>query len=232
MYNILICDDEADIVSALKIYLEREGYHTFCSNSGTEALKILETEEVHLILLDVMMPHLDGLQTMALVRENSNIPIILLTAKSEEKDKVEGLNMGADDYVTKPFSPTELLARVRSALRRYTMLGALKNRSGDGIWRVGGITLDTNLHRVEVDGEEVSLTLVEWEILKLLMTNAGKVFSTKEIWRAVWQSEPVGEKNTIAVHIHHLREKIEIVPSDPRYLKVVWARGYKIEDEK
>ncbi len=230
MYNILICDDEADIVTALQIYLSREGYNTLCANSGKEALEILKNNEVHLVLLDIMMPHLDGIETMARVRKNSNIPIILLTAKSEESDKILGLNMGADDYITKPFSPSELMARVRSALRRFTMLGALKNTVDEGVYRVGSITFDTNLHKVQLDGEEVTLTAVEYEILKLLISHVGKVFSTKEIWREVWQSEPVGEKNTIAVHIHHLREKLEINPAEPRYLKVVWGQGYKLDN--
>lgn len=228
MYNVLVCDDEADIVSALNIYLSSEGYRVFEAHGGYEALDVLKNEDIHLILLDVMMPRLNGIEVVKRVRENYNIPIILLTAKSEDADKVEGLNVGADDYITKPFSPVELLARVRSALRRYTMLGA--RTESENFFRVGGITLDADRHRVEVDGEEVILTNAEYEILKLLMTNPGKVFSTKEIWRSVWQSEPVGEKNTIAVHIHHLREKVEITPSDPRYLKVVWAQGYKIEE--
>lgn len=229
MYNVLVCDDEADIVSALNIYLTSEGYRVFDAHSGAEALDILKSEEIHLILLDVMMPSMNGIEVTSRVREESNIPIILLTAKSEDCDKVEGLNAGADDYITKPFSPTELLARVRSTLRRYTLLGAIRQDS-ENVLRVGGITLDTERHRVELDGEEVVLTNAEYEILKLLMKNPGKVFSTKEIWRSVWQSEPVGEKNTIAVHIHHLREKLEITPSEPRYLKVVWAQGYKIEE--
>ncbi len=229
MYNVLVCDDETDIVSALNIYLSSEGYRVFEADSGVAALEILKREEIHLILLDVMMPSMNGIEVTSRIRENSNIPIILLTAKSEDRDKVEGLNAGADDYITKPFSPAELLARVRSTLRRYTLLGSIHS-DAENVLRVGGIMLDTERHRVELDGEEVILTNAEYEILKLLMKNPGKVFSTKEIWRSVWQSEPVGEKNTIAVHIHHLREKLEITPSEPRYLKVVWAQGYKIEE--
>jgi len=229
VYNVLVCDDETDIVSALNIYLSSEGYRVFEADSGVAALEILKREEIHLILLDVMMPSMNGIEVTSRIRENSNIPIILLTAKSEDRDKVEGLNAGADDYITKPFSPAELLARVRSTLRRYTLLGSIHS-DAENVLRVGGIMLDTERHRVELDGEEVILTNAEYEILKLLMKNPGKVFSTKEIWRSVWQSEPVGEKNTIAVHIHHLREKLEITPSEPRYLKVVWAQGYKIEE--
>lgn len=231
MYSVLVCDDEADIVSALEIYLSSAGYRVFTANRGQEVLDALQKEEIHLILLDVMMPVMDGIEVVRRVRENSNIPIILLTAKSEERDKVEGLNVGADDYITKPFGADELLARVRSVLRRYTMLGAIPQEN-ENVYRVGGILLDDKRRRVELDGEEVVLTNAEYEILRLLMKNPGKVFSTKEIWRAVWQSEPVGEKNTIAVHIHHLREKLEITPSEPRYLKVVWAQGYKIEEGK
>lgn len=230
MYNILICDDEKDIVSALEIYLHAEGYTTFSAYTGRQALDLLSKEDIHLCLLDIMMPELDGISTLAALREHSNIPVILLTAKSEDSDKVLGLNTGADDYVTKPFSPTEVLARVRSQLRRYTQLGG--GKAEPTLLTVSGITLDDRAKEVTVDGEAVSLTPTEYEILKLLMQNVGTVFSPKEIYRRVWKDSPYGAEGTVAVHIRHLREKIEIDPAEPRYLKVVWAHGYKIEGEK
>ncbi len=227
MYKILICDDERDIVSALKIYLEAEGYETLCAYNGKEALEIIEKSEVNLLLMDIMMPVLDGISAMARLRETSNIPVILLTAKGEDTDKILGLNVGADDYITKPFNPVEVIARVRSQLRRYMQLGGNTETKNDFV--IGNIELNDNEKRVLVDGEEVNLTPTEFEILKLLMKNAGAVLSPKEIYRKVWNDEAYGAESTVAVHIRHLREKIEINPAEPRYLKVVWAHGYKME---
>jgi len=228
MYNILICDDEKDIVNALKIYMEAEGYNTVCAYNGNEAVKAVTQNEIHLALLDIMMPECDGITAMAKIREFSNVPVILLTAKGEDTDKVLGLNVGADDYVTKPFNPVELTARVRSQLRRFMKLGGSKENSND-ILVIGNIELNNNAKKVTVDGDEVSLTPTEFEILKLLMQNAGTVLSPKEIYRRVWNDEAFGAEGTVAVHIRHLREKIEINPAEPRYLKVVWAHGYKME---
>ncbi len=226
MYNILICDDERDIVSALEIYLGAEGYRTFLAYNGREALEIIEKEEIHLILMDVMMPTLDGITALKRLREFSNAPVILLTAKSQDNDKILGLNVGADDYVTKPFNPIEVLARVRSQLRRYTKLGGVATPE---VLRVGTVELDDKAKEVRVDGDEVSLTPTEYEILKLLMKEAGTVLSPKEIYKRVWGDAPYGAEGTVAVHIRHIREKIEINPAEPRYLKVVWAKGYKME---
>lgn len=227
MYNILICDDEKDIVSALKIYLEAEGYNTVTAYNGNEALEKLNEGEIHLVLMDIMMPECDGITAMVKIREISNIPVILLTAKSEDTDKILGLNVGADDYITKPFNPVEVIARVRSQLRRYMELGGgAKETNG---YTIGNIELDDNSKRVTVDGDEVALTPTEFEILKLLMKNKGKVLSPKEIYRAVWNDEAYGGEGTVAVHIRHIREKVEINPAEPRYLKVVWAHGYKME---
>ena len=228
MYNILICDDQPDIVNALKIYLAPEGYTLFEAFNGQEVLEILKTTEIHLILLDVMMPVMDGITTTAKIRETSNVPIILLTAKSETEDKVLGLNVGADDYITKPFIPVEVLARVRSQLRRYAKLGSCPAPAQQSI-TIGTITLDDRTKTVTVDGEAVSLTPTEYAILHLLMANPGKVYSTKLLYESVWQETPLGSEGAVAVHIRHLREKIEINPSEPRYLKVVWGQGYKIE---
>ena len=229
MYKILICDDEKDIVSALKIYLEAEGYETVAAYNGREALAALSWETVQLVLLDVMMPELDGISALAKIREESNVPVILLTAKSEDTDKILGLNLGADDYVTKPFNPVELLARVRSQLRRYLQLGG--SVAQDSL-RIGGITLDDKRKEVTVDGEPVSLTPTEYEILKLLMQHPGEVFQPKTLYRKVWNDEPYGAESTVAVHIRHLREKIEINPAEPRYIKAVWGQGYKFERGK
>lgn len=231
MYNILICDDEKDIVSALRIYLEGEGYKTFSAYNGREALDIIDKEEIHLVLMDIMMPEMDGITALRTLREHlmSNVPVLLLTAKSEDSDKVLGLNVGADDYITKPFSPTEALARVRSHLRRYMQLGGGQAAGEQKRLVVGGIELDDLAKEVFVDGEAVSLTPTEYEILKLLMQNVGVVFSPKEIYSRVWKNAPYGAEGTVAVHIRHLREKIEINPAEPRYLKVVWAKGYKME---
>ena len=230
MYNILVCDDEKDIVSALKIYLEPEGYRVLEAYNGQEALDILDREQVHLILLDIMMPKLDGISAVSKLREYSNVPVILLTAKSEDTDKVLGLNIGADDYITKPFNPLEVLARVRSQLRRYMRLGG--SSAGDSALNIGGISLDDGSKDVTVDGEPVSLTPTEYEILKLLMNNPGRVFSPREIYKLVWKDEPYGAESTVAVHIRHLREKVEINPAEPRYIKAVWGQGYKMERGK
>lgn len=229
MYNILICDDEKDIVSALEIYLQAEGYHTFSAYNGNEAYNIINNEEIHLAILDIMMPQCDGISAMVKIREISNLPVILLTAKSEDTDKILGLNVGADDYITKPFNPVEVIARVRSQLRRYMELGGGNATNKNG-FTVGNIELDDDAKRVTVDGDVISLTPTEYEILKLLMKNMGKVLSPKEIYRSVWQDEAFGGESTVAVHIRHLREKIEINPAEPRYLKVVWAHGYKMEE--
>ena len=228
MYNILICDDEKDIVNALKIYLNDTNYQIFEAYTGKEALEITEKENIHLILLDIMMPEMDGITAMAKIRAFSNVPIILLTAKSEDTDKVLGLNVGADDYVTKPFNPVELLARVKSQLRRYTQLGGA-NITPE-VLMIGGIALNDKTKIVTVDGEKISLTPKEYDILKLFMDNPGRVMSPKEIYRQVWKEAPFGTDNTVAVHIRHLREKIEINPTEPRYLKVVFGQGYKLEE--
>ena len=228
MYNILICDDQPDIVSALKIYLKPEGYNLYEAYTGLEALEIVQREEIHLVLLDIMMPKMDGIAATAKIREFSNVPIILLTAKSETEDKVLGLNVGADDYITKPFVPVEVLARVRSQLRRYAKLGC-KPEEDVGMLTIGTVTLDDRTKSVLVDGEQVALTPTEYSILRLLMSNPGKVFSTKALYESVWQEAALGSEGAVAVHIRHLREKIEINPSEPRYLKVVWGQGYKME---
>ena len=228
MYNVLICDDQPDIVNALKIYLAPEGYHLYEAYTGKEALELVKRHDIHLILLDVMMPVMDGITATSKIREFSNAPIILLTAKSETEDKVLGLNVGADDYITKPFVPVEVLARVRSQLRRYDRLGS-KPEKVEGNLTVGGVTLDDRTKTVSVDGEEVALTPTEYAILHLLMANPGKVFSTKVLYESVWQETALGSEGAVAVHIRHLREKIEINPSEPRYLKVVWGQGYKME---
>lgn len=227
MYNIIVCDDEKDIVSALEIYLTAEGYHVFRAENGREALTLAQNEDVHLMLLDVMMPQMDGLETLTRLREFSNIPVILLTAKSEDSDKILGLNVGADDYVTKPFNPVEVLARVRSQLRRYLQLGAGSVRPASIV--IGGIELDDSAKTVTVDGEPVALTPKEYDILRFLMTNAGAVFTPAEIYRRVWGDIPLNAAGAIAVHIRHLREKLEIDPAEPRYIKVVWGKGYKME---
>ena len=230
MYNILVCDDEKDIVSALTIYLTTAGYQVFPAYDGTEALDLLRREDIHLVLLDIMMPKLDGIAALTRLREASNVPVILLTAKSEDTDKIQGLNLGAADYVTKPFNPVEVLARVKSQLRRYLQLGGGTVRPT--ALRLGGIALDDRTKEVTLDGDPVSLTPREYDILHLLMGSPGTVFSPKRIYRAVWGEEPFGVENAVAVHIRHLREKLEIDPSDPRYIKVVWGQGYKMEGGK
>lgn len=227
MYNILICDDEKDIVSAIEIYLKTAGYSVYKAYNGKEAVDMVNAKDIQLVLMDVMMPQMDGITAMAKIKENSNVPVIMLTAKSEDTDKVLGLEVGADDYVTKPFNPVELLARVKSQLRRYMQLGGGETPKDKLV--IGGIELDDKSKQVTLDGEVMPLTPTEYGILKLLMQNVGKVFSTKEIYRAVWKEDPMGAEGSVAVHIRHLREKIEINPSDPRYIKVIWGRGYKME---
>ena len=227
MHNILICDDEKDIVEALKIYLGSPEYTLFEAYNGDEAIEIARREELHLIIMDIMMPKTDGLTAMSKIREFSNTPVILLTAKSEDNDKILGLNIGADDYITKPFNPLEVQARVRSQLRRYMNLGG-KVQEPD-TYKVGGLFLDNRSKVVSVDGEEILLTPKEFDILKLLISNQGKVFSPKEIYTLVWNEEPFGTDNTVAVHIRHIREKTEINPAEPRYIKVIFGKGYKIE---
>ena len=227
MYNILICDDERDIVAALKIYLEAEGYTTFAAFDGREALDVLRREKIHLVLMDVMMPALDGIAATAKLREESNVPVILLTAKSEDTDKVLGLNVGADDYVTKPFNPVELCARVRSQLRRYMQLGG--GKADDGTLTIGAVSLDEKAKEIRRDGEAIALTPTEYEILRFLMRHAGEVFSPRELYRRVWNGEPYGAENTVSVHIRHIREKLEVDPAEPRWIKAVWGQGYKFE---
>ena len=226
MYNILICDDEKDIVSALKIYLSCEDYQTFEAYNGSHALQIVKEKEIHLVLMDIMMPVMDGITAMTKLREFSNVPIILLTAKSEDSDKILGLNIGADDYITKPFNPVEVLARVKSQLRRYIKLGSAVIKPST--LKIGNIELDDETKTVTTDSEPVGLTPTEYDILKLMMENPGKVFSSADIYTKVWGDNPLGCENTVAVHIRHLREKLEINPAEPRYLKVVWGQGYKI----
>ena len=227
MANILICDDERDIVSALKIYLSSEGYTLFEAYTGREALEVVKKHDIHLILMDIMMPEMDGISATAKLRETCNVPIILLTAKSEDTDKVLGLNMGADDYITKPFNPMEVLARVRSQLRRYTSLGGMEQKPNRIV--IGGIALDDDTKTITVDGEPVSLTPIEYNILLLLMRHPGRVYSSAQIYEKVWNESAFGSEGAVAVHIRHLREKLEIDPSEPRWLKVVWGLGYKID---
>lgn len=229
MYNILVCDDDKEIVEAIEIYLSQEGYHVLKAYDGAEALKMLESQEVHLLVLDVMMPRLDGIRATLKIRENNSIPIIILSAKSEDADKILGLNVGADDYVTKPFNPLELVARVKSQLRRYTQLGGSVNEKSERVYEVGGLAINDDLKEVTVDGEVVKLTPIEYNILLLLMKNQGRVFSIDQIYESIWNEDAIGADNTVAVHIRHIREKIEINPKEPRYLKVVWGVGYKIE---
>lgn len=229
MYNILICDDEKDIVSALQIYLTADNYQLYTASNGAEAVKLADELELHLILMDVMMPVMDGITAMRRIREKYNTPIILLTAKGEDIDKIMGLNHGADDYVTKPFNPVELQARVKSQLRRFMQLGGGTVKSSQ--IRIGGILLDDKEKSVTVDGEPISLTPTEYEILLLLMRDPGQVFSPKAIYRKIWQDNGYGSENTIAVHIRHIREKLEIDPANPRYLKVVWGQGYKLVEQ-
>lgn len=227
MYNILICDDEKDIVSALKIYLSSENYSIYEANTGKEALQKVKENDIHLILMDIMMPEMDGISAMVKIRELNNIPIILLTAKSEDTDKILGLNIGADDYITKPFNPVEVLARVKSQLRRYMQLGGGTVKPSS--LRIGGIEMDDKSKTVTLDGDIVNLTPTEYDILKLFLENPNEVFSSKDIYKRVWKENFYSSESTVAVHIRHLREKMEINPAEPRYLKVVWGQGYKME---
>lgn len=226
--NILVCDDDREIVEAIEIYLKQENYQIYKAYDGEEALKILKEEEIHLLIIDVMMPKLDGIRATLKIREESSIPIIILSAKSEDTDKILGLNVGADDYITKPFNPLELVARVKSQLRRYTKFGNVAE-SGKEIYQVGGLSINDELKEVTVDGEPVKLTPIEYNILLLLVKNQGKVFSINQIYENIWNEDAIGADNTVAVHIRHIREKIEINPKEPRYLKVVWGVGYKID---
>ena len=230
METILVCDDDREIVEAIDIYLTQEGYKVLKAYDGIEALEVLKNNEVHLLVIDVMMPKLDGLRATLKIRQESSIPIIILSAKSEDADKILGLNVGADDYVPKPFNPLELTARVKSQLRRYTKLGN-KTAVNDLIYQAGGLVINDELKEVTVDGEHVKLTPIEYNILLLLVKNQGKVFSINQIYESIWNEEAIGADNTVAVHIRHIREKIEVNPKDPRYLKVVWGVGYKIEKQ-
>jgi Response regulators consisting of a CheY-like receiver domain and a winged-helix DNA-binding domain len=226
MYHILVCDDEKDIVSALEIYLQAEGYQIHKAYHGREALRIMETATIHLVLMDIMMPEMDGIEAMTEIRKQSNVPVILLTAKGEDTDKVLGLTVGADDYITKPFNPVELQARVRSQLRRYMQLGG--GQPQDHVYTAGGIEINDKAKEVTLDGTPVSLTKIEYDILLFLMQHPDEVFSPREIYQNVWQDTPFGNENTVAVHIRHLREKLEYDPASPRYLIAVWGRGYKL----
>jgi len=226
VYNILICDDERDIVNALKIYLHDDNYRLLEAFDGREAVNIAMREDIHLVLLDIMMPEMDGISAMMEIRKRSNVPIILLTAKSEDSDKVLGLTVGADDYITKPFNPVEVAARVKSQLRRYLQLGSGTMR--EDTLTIGGIELYDKEKTVTLDGEPVALTPTEYDILKLLMEHPGQVFTPREIYRLIWKEAPYGSENTVAVHIRHLREKLEIDPAEPRYIKVIWGQGYKM----
>ena len=229
MYNVLVCDDDREIVEAIEIYLSQEGYKVLKAYDGEEALKVLDREKVDLLIIDVMMPKLDGIRATLKIREKKNMPIIILSAKSEDADKILGLNVGADDYMTKPFNPLELTARVKSQLRRYTQLGSTIDKSNQAVYAVGGLSIDDEQKEVTVDGEPVRLTPIEYNILLLLVKNQGKVFSIDQIYESIWNEDAIGVDNTVAVHIRHIREKIEINPKEPRYLKVVWDVGYKTE---
>ena len=229
MAKILVCDDDKDIVEAIDIYLTQEGYEVLKAYDGDEAIKVLKRNEVDLLIMDVMMPRLDGIRATLKIRENMSLPIIILSAKSEDADKILGLNIGADDYITKPFNPLELVARVKSQLRRYTQLGSTARSDNQSEFRTGGLAIRDDLKEVTVDGEKVKLTPIEYNILLLLVKNQGKVFSINQIYENIWNEEAIGADNPVAVHIRHIREKIEINPKEPRYLKVVWGVGYKVE---
>ncbi len=232
MKNVLVCDDDKEIVDAIDIYLKQEGLNVFKAYNGLEALDIIEKEDIQVAVIDIMMPVMDGIQCTMKIREHSSIPIIILSAKSEDADKILGLNIGADDYVTKPFNPLELVARVKSNLRRYTQLGKVdSDEESDGIYQAGGLILNDTSRTVSVDGEEVKLTKIEYNILMFLLKNKGKVFSISEIYENIWNENAVAVDNTVAVHVRHIREKIEIDPKNPKYLKVVWGVGYKIDTE-
>ncbi len=229
MYNILVCDDDKEIVKAIDIYLSKEGYNILKAYNGNEALDIIKNNEIHLVVLDIMMPGKDGIETLQEIRKEYSIPVLMLSAKSEDSDKIIGLDLGADDYVTKPFNPMELIARVNSCIRRYTKLGAIEEKIGAKIYKSGDLMVDDTLKKVIVEGKEVKLTPTEYNILKFLIKNKGTVFSIDQIYENVWKDEAYATENIIAVHIRHIREKIEINPKEPRYLKVIWGIGYKIE---
>lgn len=231
MANILICDDDKEIVDAIEIYLKNEGYKVYTAYDGEEAIRILKVEDIQLLIMDVMMPKLDGIHATLKIREYSSIPIIMLSAKTEDTDKILGLNVGADDYVSKPFNPLELIARVKSNLRRYTKLGNMNVPEESNVYRIGGLCMDDDTKEVTVDGEPVRLTPIEYSILLLLVKNPGRVYSIDQIYENIWNEAAIGADNTVAVHIRHIREKIEINPKDPRYLKVVWGVGYKVENK-
>ncbi len=231
MANILICDDDKEIVDAIEIYLKNEGYKVYKAYDGEEAIRILKAEDIQLLIMDVMMPKLDGIHATLKIREYSSIPIIMLSAKTEDTDKILGLNVGADDYVSKPFNPLELIARVKSNLRRYTKLGNMNVSEESNVYRIGGLCMDDDTKEVTVDGEPVRLTPIEYSILLLLVKNPGRVYSIDQIYENIWNEAAIGADNTVAVHIRHIREKIEINPKDPRYLKVVWGVGYKVEKQ-
>lgn len=231
MANILVCDDDREIVDAIEIYLSQDGYKIYKAYDGEQAIQILDKEDIHLLIMDIMMPRLDGIRATLKIREYSGIPIIILSAKSEDTDKILGLNIGADDYICKPFNPLELVARVKSNLRRYTSLGSLTGEN-KAIYQVGGLILNDDIKQVTVDDEPVKMTPIEYNILLLLMKNQGRVFSINQIYESIWNEDAIGADNTVAVHIRHIREKIEINPKEPRYLKVVWGVGYKIDKEQ
>ena len=231
MANILVCDDDREIVDAIEIYLSQDGYKIYKAYDGEQAIQILDKEDIHLLIMDIMMPRLDGIRATLTIREYSSIPIIILSAKSEDTDKILGLNIGADDYICKPFNPLELVARVKSNLRRYTSLGSLTGEN-KAIYQVGGLILNDDTKQVTVDDEPVKMTPIEYNILLLLMKNQGRVFSINQIYESIWNEDAIGADNTVAVHIRHIREKIEINPKEPRYLKVVWGVGYKIDKEQ
>lgn len=231
MANILVCDDDREIVDAIEIYLSQDGYKIHKAYDGEQAIQILDKEDIHLLIMDIMMPRLDGIRATLKIREYSSIPIIILSAKSEDTDKILGLNIGADDYICKPFNPLELVARVKSNLRRYTSLGSLTGEN-KAIYQVGGLILNDDTKQVTVDDEPVKMTPIEYNILLLLMKNQGRVFSINQIYESIWNEDAIGADNTVAVHIRHIREKIEINPKEPRYLKVVWGVGYKIDKEQ
>lgn len=231
MANILVCDDDKEIVDAIEIYLSQDGYKIYKAYDGEQAIQILDKEEIHLLIMDIMMPKLDGIRATLKIREYSSIPIIILSAKSEDTDKILGLNIGADDYICKPFNPLELVARVKSNLRRYTSLGSLTGEN-KAIYQVGGLVLNDDTKQVTVDDEPVKMTPIEYNILLLLMKNQGRVFSINQIYESIWNEDAIGADNIVAVHIRHIREKIEINPKEPRYLKVVWGVGYKIDKEQ
>ena len=230
MATILVCDDDQAIVEAIAIYLSQEGYQILKAYDGRQAIDILQKEDVQLLLIDVMMPQMDGIHAVMKIRSFSSIPILFLSAKSEDVDKILGLNVGADDYITKPFNPVELIARVRSSLRRYTAYGSLKQEE-ERQYQVGGLCIDDDAKQVSVDGEPVKLTPIEYQILLLLVKSPGRVFSSEQIYETIWNEEAYGADNTVAVHVRHIREKIEINPKEPRYLKVVWGVGYKVEKQ-